>query len=542
MKKGKSSDVLLIGIITIIAIVFTFNSCSISIDKKMYLASDTPSVEVLDKDGNSINLIRGSEVVDKNTKETVNDVNLEKIVVDGNVYFVDENNLVENLKDVVLEKDMFVFRDCVVYEDEQTSTIKSELSNGERLTILDYDYLKEDGTVNRYMFDGGYVNGKYLTTNEELLNYHHALNDRDDNPYGGGNPKELDYFPNEKPIFEDNVMPVVCKAIYLNAGVLSNIDKYIEHAKESDVNTFVIDIRESSVVTYKSEVMNKYSISTYERGIYSLDEFKEIVNKCKDAGIYLVGRITVFKDNNLMIDHPEFAIQELDGTPYLYENANWPSPYVRDVWQYNVELAKEVISELGFNEVQFDYLRFPERLKKNKDGSLAVDLHNENGESKAKAIQKFLMYASDEIHSVHGYLSVDIFGETANDYVTAYGQYMPAISNVVDVISPMPYPDHFEAHTYGIKEVVWTVPYELLSKWGERVVKQQSLIETPAKVRCYIQGFNANKKPAVEYDNEKLDDQIKALKDQNIYDGFIIWLSSSNLEKYQTFTEAIKNN
>ena len=112
------------------------------------------------------------------------------------------------------------------------------------------------------------------------------------------------------------------------------------------------------------------------------------------------------------------------------------------VWEYKVELAKEAVALFGFNEIQFDYVRFPDgTYDYEEDGN--IDYRNEYDETKAQAIQRFLMYACDELHDCGVYVSADVFGETSGSYVTAYGQYWPAISNVVDVISGMPYPDHF---------------------------------------------------------------------------------------------------
>ena len=114
------------------------------------------------------------------------------------------------------------------------------------------------------------------------------------------------------------------------------------------------------------------------------------------------------------------------------------------------------------------------------------------------------MYATDEIHKYNAYVSVDVFGESANSYVTAYGQYWPAISNIVDVISAMPYPDHFDTYAYGSKVPVWTEPYELLKAWGKTVVTRQSEIPTPAVVRTWIQAYNAIKSPYIVYDANKV--------------------------------------
>ena len=116
---------------------------------------------------------------------------------------------------------------------------------------------------------------------------------------------------------------------------------------------------------------------------------------------------------------------------------------------------------MGFNEIQFDYVRFPDRI-----GSIEsrLDMKNTYNEDKAQALQGFLFYACDEIHKLGAYVSVDVFGESANTYVAAYGQYWSAISNIVDVISGMPYPDHFAKGEYGIS-IPWEKPYELLSAW-----------------------------------------------------------------------------
>ena len=150
------------------------------------------------------------------------------------------------------------------------------------------------------------------------------------------------------------------------------------------------------------------------------------------------------------------------------------------------------------------------------------------------------MYACDSIHEVGAYVSIDVFGESANNYVTAYGQFWPAISNVADVISGMPYPDHFNAHEYGIEEVVWTVPYKVLNKWGSYVKEKQEVIPTPASVRTWLQTYNATRTPKIVYDSDKISEQIQALYDNGLKGGFMTWNSSSNLVKYKEISYALK--
>ena len=194
---------------------------------------------------------------------------------------------------------------------------------------------------------------------------------------------------------------------------------------------------------------------------------------------------------------------------------------------------------MGFNEVQFDYVRFTDRTTSVNN---QLDFRDKYGESKAQAVQNFLMYAADEIHKKNVYLSADVFGESAGNYVTGYGQYWPAISNVVDVISGMPYPDHFNAHAYGIKEIVWTVPEKLMTSWGKDVAERQKTIETPAIVRTWIQAYNAIHSPNITYGDEQIKAQIKGLYNNGLTGGWMTWNSGSNISKYASFTTAFKVN
>ena len=196
-------------------------------------------------------------------------------------------------------------------------------------------------------------------------------------------------------------------------------------------------------------------------------------------------------------------------------------------------MAKEAVTDIGFNEIQFDYVRFPDRtITIEKNGWM--DFRNTYHEEKAQAVQRFLMYATDELHKLNVYVSADVFGESAHTYVTAYGQYFPAISNVVDVISAMPYPDHFGTYEYGFKVPVWTVPYDIMNYWGKNyVMKRQSEIPTPAITRTWIQAYDSIKKPKVTYGSNEVMKEIQGLYDAGLTGGYMTWNSGSNLNKYK---------
>lgn len=515
-----------------------------------YLAGDTNEISLMTENREDITLFRGIEV--KVLKETIEikDKTYRLIEYEGKKYYVLESNLVEKKEDVVTEKELYVRTSATLYESTDSSKIKGFIKKGSKIEILGYDTVLADGKVSKYKVkyndQEGYIRGKYLVlSEEEALEVYDPegsflVHQKISSSQGAGDAATLDYFPVDKPKFEDNVMPDEVRALYINSSAIRNIDKYIAFAKENNINAFVVDIKDNTSPAYASPVMEKYSPTNYNKAFSSFENYKGYIKKLKDEGFYVIGRITVFKDSYYITDHPEHAIMDArTKQPFKHNGSFWPSAFNRPVWEFNVELAKEAVIEMGFNEIQFDYVRFPDRTQSlEKSGQL--DFNNKYNETKAQAIQSFLMYAADELHDVGAYISVDVFGESVHNYVTGYGQYWPAISNVVDVISGMPYPDHFNPYEYGFKQVVWTIPYDLLKKWGSYVVEKQELIPTPAVVRTWIQAYDTGKSPAVKYDATKIKEQIRGLYANGLTGGWMTWNSGSNLAKYEQIKEAFK--
>jgi hypothetical protein len=316
---------------------------------------------------------------------------------------------------------------------------------------------------------------------------------------------------------------------------MGNNEKYIDFAKQTKINTFVIDIKDNECPGYKAEAMEKYSPTNHRyAGKNKEAMYKKAVERLHKEGFYVVGRITCFKDSHLVKDHPSVAITEkATGKPFKHNKAYWPSAYDRQVWQFNVELAKEAVRKFGFNEINFDYVRFPDRMTKVEQ---LIDYHNKYNESKVQAIQRFVQYACDEIHAVGAYVSVDVFGEAANPgYTTAYGQYWPAISNVCDAICGMPYPDHFGASGSWRP---WEHPYDILHSWGESVMYRQKETATPAAVRTWIQAYDAIREPYNTYGPDEVFAQIKALRDTGCLGGYMTWNASSSIDKYTSLMPA----
>jgi len=554
--KKKSIILILIAMVVSIGIFICFNSFDSILEKKdnkmYYLKGNQVEIPIYDENFEIKENLKRGILVTLNNSEEVSDEEgniYNKINYNDKVYYVLKDNITTNKDRLVTEEVMYVRTPATLYSDIEKGTIAGLVNKGDELSIIGYDKV-EQGSVNVYKVkigeQIGYVYGKYLDYNRELAlayyepeKYHnvHALSGHS---LGGGSAENLDYYPVDKPKFENNKMPDVVYALYLNGGkdVINNVDSYIEFAKTTNINAFVVDIKDNEAPAYDSEVMKTMSPTNYSKAANSKEDYKTAIQKIKDAGFYVIGRITVFKDKYYAEDHPEDAIMDTrTGSAFLHSNTYWPSPYRRNVWMFNVELAKESVTEMGFNEIQFDYVRFPDRvLQYERDG--LMDFRNEYNEEKAQAIQRFLMYACDEIHKVGAYVSADVFGESAHKYVTAYGQYWSAISNVVDVISAMPYPDHFNKYEYNFKEPVWTKPYELLNFWANTYVNpRQDGAPTPAVVRTWIQTYDVpsyKHSGGYKYGAEQVEAQIKGLFDAGLNGGYMTWNASSNLDKYRS--------
>jgi len=231
--------------------------------------------------------------------------------------------------------------------------------------------------------------------------------------------------------------------IYISLNGMYHVDDYIDLAKKTNINAFVLDIKNDYGRTlFESPIARKVLGDSYIRP--RVKDIKVFIKKLKENNIYLIGRISTFKDeaytisnkNDIILDKRyNRAYQSSDKIP-------WLSPYNRNVWYYNVELAKEA-ADFGFNEILFDYIRFPDRVQ-DLDKSSKLIYNNTYSETKPEVIQRFLKYAHDELSKKDVYTAASVFGQigiSKND--ENIGQHWESISNVVDFINPMAYPSHY---------------------------------------------------------------------------------------------------
>lgn len=520
----------------------------------MYIRSGNLKVKLLNEEKEEVlDLPRGTKV---DYYVNLDNDNISKIKYDNKEYYINKDNLVDDIKKVISETEVYVRTSYNINKDLDSVDLLSLVTKGEKLEITGFDKINSDGSVNMYKIkyndEEGYFYAKYTTLLESdaLSNYDYngayEVHTKQKNVYGGGDGASLDYFPVSKPTFSDNKMPNPVYSLYLNGtkAVINIIDEYIEYAKTTKINAFVVDIVDDTVIGYASPYMKENSPTSYKYAQNSLESYQNAIKKLKDNGFYVIGRITAFKNSYYVSDHKGNAITNSSGNPLKHQTSFWPSAYNRDVWKYNVELASEAVELMGFNEIQFDYVRFPDGLRSMEKAN-TVNYHNTYKETKAQAVQRFLMYATNELHKLNVYVSADVFGESSygSGYITSYGQYWPAISTVVDVISAMPYTDHF-GNNYGGHTEPWLYPYETVSFWAKTAAKGQKLSASPAIARTWITAYNtpvAASGTKKAYNGDEVAKQIKALFDNGLDGGYMTWNAFSarnNLEKYKLQKDA----
>lgn len=508
-----------------------------------YAAAPEASVPVYDGEGAVLgSLTRGTEV-----HYVLADMDSDGAyvrVVNGETYvLLEKQHLALRYEDAVQVDTVYALRGMSLL-DETGAVPGCAVEKGMALTVTGFDGLDDDGAVLRWRVScdrgEGYIaaDNVRMTEEEALAQYDETLYQlhasRGDS-WGGGDAAGLDYYPVEKGPIPGNDMPDEVRALYLNGSAVQYADSYLQAAEGSGVNAFVVDIVDGTAVSYASPVMQQYSPSAYAAAMDTVEGFRANVQKLKDAGYYLIGRITVFNDAHLAADHPEQVICDLNGTPLQISHMYWPSAYDRTVWRYKVDLALEAAA-LGFNEIQFDYIRFPDgAYSYEKAGT--IDYRNTYGESKAQAVQRFLLYAAERLHSAGYYLSGDVFGECANPYVTACGQYWPAISAAVDAISGMPYPDHYSAQG---DYKPWEHPYDTVHMFGAAAAQRQAETASPAAVRTWIQAYNALWEPYNTYGEAEVAAEVKALRDTGCTGGFMTWNGGSDINKYRSIIGALR--
>jgi len=423
----------------------------------------------------------------------------------------------EEATEVVEEKDLrYVATDMLNVRSEATvrSDILGNLPRGFEIAVVEELELEDGSKWLKFNYDKAgeiveaWVYGKLTTTEKTTIA----------KPYS-----DVDYSPYDKTTGFKSNPPVKAKALFItgHSATNSKLDELVKAIKETELNALVIDVKDDNgTLLFHSETAESILPSANDR-VHIKDDIEGFVKRLRDEDIYLIARVVTFKSPKYAKAYPERSIT-YKGSSKVFSNrdgAAWASPYDRQLWDYNLGIAKEAAA-LGFNEIQFDYVRFPATGSK-LDKSL--DFRNDLGESKPLAIQSFLKYAREDLNAMEAYVAADVFGWAATSQGdVGIGQHWEALTNVVDYICPMVYPSHYGPGNFGLA-VPDANPYATINYSTKDALMRNANVETPALIRPWIQDFTATwVKGHISYGTAEVKAQIKALKDNGV-EEYLIW-------------------
>ena len=333
------------------------------------------------------------------------------------------------------------------------------------------------------------------------------------------------------------------KGIYVtsNSTQGKKMDELVKFIKDSNLNTMVIDVKDDTGnITMKLNTGNKQ----VDKNTLDIVDGKKLLKKLHDNNIYPIARIVTFKDTKLANEHPEWTFKNSDGSVWTNgKGDSFVNPFMKEVWKYDIDVAKAA-AKAGFQDIQFDYVRFPEGFENQADSLTYNKGEYKNsqmssGDQRVDTITKFLEYANKELKPMGVNVSADVFGYSALvENAPGIGQSFPKISKNVDAISSMIYPSHWSNGDFGL-QAPDTEPYKTVNRY---IQKENSLLDTLGKdkpiSRPWIQEFTASYLGAgnyIDYDAKAISEEVQALKDNGVNE-FLLWNAGND------YTEGVNYN
>jgi hypothetical protein len=315
------------------------------------------------------------------------------------------------------------------------------------------------------------------------------------------------------------MQPQMIKAAYLTyfgIGDRGIRGRVLDLAARTELNAVVIDVKgDRGWIVYRTEV--PLALQVGAQGPGTLKDFDGLMADLKSRGIYTIGRIVTFKDNVLANGRPDLAIIDTrTGKPWIdNEKLAWVDPFREDVWRYNVAIAKEAASK-GFDEIQFDYVRFP------TDGKLGAAKYASanNKDTRLPAIASFLGKARRELGPLGVFVAADVFGYTAfNENDTDIGQRIEELAPNLDYFCPMVYPSGYHMGIPGFRNPVHH-PYEVVHESVKQTYRRSA--RHPVRVRPWLQDFKDYAFDKRIFGVPEIRAQIKGADDAGAV-GWMLW-------------------
>jgi hypothetical protein len=314
---------------------------------------------------------------------------------------------------------------------------------------------------------------------------------------------------------EIELVPFTPKGLYLSfygIGDRKLREDALRLLRETELNTFVIDLKgDRGMIPYRSSIPLAAEIGAQR--ITTVKDMKGLIGSLKNEGIYTIARIVVFKDNLLANHRPDLAVKDLNGGIWHdRERLAWVDPFKKEVWEYNIQIAIEAAQQ-GFDEIQFDYIRFPDALP------VRFSMPN-TMENRVKAISGFLMEARKRLSPYNVFLSADIFGYVCwnlND--TSIGQTLETVAPHLDYLSPMLYPSGFQ---YGIPgyRIPTTHSYEIVYLSLKKAQERTGL--SPFRFRPWLQAFRDYAFDRRFFEEREIREQINGVERFGSH-GWLLW-------------------
>ena len=283
------------------------------------------------------------------------------------------------------------------------------------------------------------------------------------------------------PSMDIAMTPFAARGVYLPFGLLtieSRVRGLIDLVDHTALNALVVDVKgDRGHLAFHSDNPLIKAVGAEEVHM----DLKELLRLAHDKKIYVIARVVTFKDDPLTKARPDLATKSKDGVIWRdAEKLGWANPYLREVWDYNIAIAKEV-ANLGFDEIQFDYIRFP------SDGNVSAIYFQppHTADSRAAALRGFLTEVDKALKPYPIFISADVFGMTVWTHDDmGIGQRLEEIAPRVDYLQPMVYPSTFSSDNLGYQNPP-AHPYEIIY----RSVKNAALrVTTP--IRPWLQAYS----------------------------------------------------
>lgn len=330
---------------------------------------------------------------------------------------------------------------------------------------------------------------------------------------------------------------VKAKGIYITgntAGLEERFMALLDLVDATELNAVVIDVKnDHGKVTFESgiEIVKEIGANTS----YPIKDIKKLMAELEKRNIYPIARIVVFRDPLLAEKRPEWAIQKKSGGVWRdYAGLAWVNPYDKNVWEYNIAIAREA-ALAGFREIQFDYVRFPENAARVEKEAV---FPGSEGVEKDDNIRDFLLYARQQLKDYNVHLAADVFGVIATSWGDSerIGQNWEKISPVVEYICPMVYPSHYGPGYFGFP-VPDAQPGATVRRALADATRRNAPLADAAVIRPWLQSFTATwVKGHISYGPGEVRQQIEEALKLGV-DEFMIWNPGNRYQEASFLTD-----